>query len=130
MVIKIEVEEDKPPVQAPVHEYKFKLKDIEQMFIEAKDNWKAFYKKNQNELRETSDIDIYHWCVFPLMYKEGPFYRCLLHPSVEVETGTSKKMNLKFENIHYAEFISHCVFYRPEEHKQYIIEKLLKKSNV
>ena len=42
---------------------------------------------------------------------------------VEIDAG-NKKYNIKYETIHYSELISHCIFYAPEEHKQYIIEKL------
>lgn len=45
---------------------------------------------------------------------------------VEVDTGT-KKINMKFENIHFSEFVFHCLFYRKEEHKQYILEQFTKK---
>lgn len=109
-------------VQAPKHN--FTMEDIDWLFSQNKD-WKKFYEEHENQLWE-SKVDIYKWPVYPLHTKEDDlFYRCVLHPQVEINCGYDKKpINHFFKNIHYAEFISHCIFYRPEEHKQYIIEKL------
>ena len=116
----------KPPVQAPsTKQQRFTLQDIEWLFSQSK-NWHKFYKENESRLWE-SKIDVYSWPVYPLHLKEddGMFYRCVLHPSIEVPIGPDKPpLTHFFKNIHYAEFISHCIYYKPEEHKKYIIEKL------
>lgn len=96
---------------------KFTLEHVEELFSQTK-NWEEFYQKNKHNFK-----DIYEWCVFPLLKKEGKLHRCILHPMVEVDTGT-KVMTMRYENIHLSEFISHCIYYKPEEHKQYIKEKL------
>ena len=100
------------------------MEDIEWLFSQNKD-WGRFYELNRNKLWE-SMIDVYDWPVYPLHTKEDDlFYRCVLHPQIEVDCGSDKKpMTVFFRNINYAEFISHCIYYKPEEHKQYIIEKL------
>ncbi len=127
MVIKLK-SKNKPVVpQAPEHN--FTMEDIDWLFSQTK-NWKKFYEEHESDLWE-SKIDIYKWPVYPLHTKEDDlFYRCVLHPQVEVPCGSDKKPLIHFfKNIHYAEFISHCIFYKPEEHKQYIIEKLFKNHN-
>lgn len=111
----------KPIVQPPPN--KFTIQDIEDLFKQSKD-WKKFYEENESKLWE-SKIDIYNWPVYPLCTKQDEFYRCILHEQVEVNCGSDKKpLVFFFKNINYAEFISHCIYYKPEEHKQYIIEKL------
>jgi len=109
-------------VQAPKHN--FTMEDIDWLFSQNKD-WKKFYEEHENQLWE-SKVDIYKWPVYPLHIKEDDlFYRCVLHPQVEINCGYDKKPIIHFfKNIHYAEFISHCIYYKPDEHKQYIIEKL------
>lgn len=118
MVIKLKSKS----IQAPSPSTNFTEEQIDQLFLEASTNWAEFYKKSKFE-------DIYQWCVFPLLKKDGPFHRCMLHPTVEVNGG-NKMLTYKFENIHFAEFVSHCVSYKPEEHKQYIKDILLKQRNV
>lgn len=117
MVIKLKTTK-KPPINISK---RFTLQDVEDLFSQTK-NWKEFFESNEQKFWK-DNLDIYKWCVYPLHYREGPFYRCLLHPMIMIDTG-NKKENIKYENIHYSEFISHCIFYAPEEHKQYIIEKL------
>src|SRR6187402_2224408 len=129
MVIKLK-SKTKPSsaaVSAPTN-HNFTMEDIDWLFSQTK-NWKKFYEENESDLWE-SKIDVYKWCVYPLHTKEDNlFYRCILHPQVEVPCGSDKKPLIHFfKNIYYAEFISHCIFYKPEEHKQYIIEKLFGKS--
>jgi hypothetical protein len=120
MVIKLKSR--KKPVPTPPSN-RFTIEDVENLFKQSKD-WKQFYTENENKLWE-SRVDIYEWPVYPLSTKEDQFYRCILHPDIEVNCGPDKKpLTFFFRNIHYAEFISHCIYYRPEEHKQYIIEKL------
>lgn len=118
MVIKLKSK----AIQAPPSSTNFTEEQIDQLFLEAPINWSEFYKKSKFE-------DIYQWCVFPLLKKNGPFHRCILHPTVDVNAG-NKTLTYRFENIHFAEFVSHCVFYKPEEHKQYIKDILLKNKNV
>jgi hypothetical protein len=121
MVIKLKSK--KVAVQAPLPPNRFTMENIDWLFSQTK-NWKKFYEENEGKLWE-SKIDVYDWPVYPLHLKEDQFYRCVLHPQIEVNQGTDKKpLIFFFRNIHYAEFISHCIFYKPEEHKQYIIEKL------
>jgi len=127
MVIKLK-SKTKPSsaaVSAPTN-HNFTMEDIDWLFSQTK-NWKKFYEENESDLWE-SKIDVYKWPVYPLHTKEDNlFYRCILHPQVEVPCGSDKKPLVHFfKNIHYAEFISHCIFYKPEEHKQYIIDKLFK----
>lgn len=117
MVIKLKIKKEP---QAPSTINKFTLKQVEDLF--KVDNWKQFMKENGSKFWK-ENLDIYEWPVFPLYTKEDMFYRCLLHPTVEVKTGT-KDVTVPFRNIYYEEFISHCIFYAPEEHKQYIIDKL------
>ena len=120
----------KPPVQAPsTKQDRFTIQDVEALFANKK-NWDKFYKENESKLWE-SKIDIYYWPVYPLHTKdEDGFYRCILHPSVEVPIGPDKPpLTQFFKNIHYAEFISHCIYYKPEEHKKYIIDKLFGNSS-
>ncbi|MFI5405866.1 MAG: hypothetical protein ACHQ1D_05055 [Nitrososphaerales archaeon] len=122
MVIKLKSRKNKLQAPPPIIP-DFTIKDIDWLFSQNK-NWDKFYKENESKLWE-SNIAVYKWCVFPLHLKEDKFYRCVLHPQVEVNVGPDKKPILQFfRNIHYAEFISHCIYYKPEEHKQYIIEKL------
>ena len=110
-------------VSAPNQQHEFTMEDVDYLFSQSKD-WKKFYEEHESDLWE-SKIDVYKWVVFPLHLKEDQFYRCVLHPTVEVPVGPDKPPDTKFfKNIHYAEFISHCIYYKPEEHKQYIIEKL------
>lgn len=123
MVIKLKRRTNNVP--APNHE--FTMEDVDYLFSQTK-NWKKFYKKHESDLWE-SKIDVYKWVVFPLHLKEDQFYRCVLHSFEEVKNGAGKPKTIKFENIHYAEFISHCIYYKPEEHKQYIIEKLFGSNN-
>jgi len=125
MVIKLK-SKTKPVIQAPPPPNNFTMEDIDWLFSQTK-NWKKFYEENESDLWE-SKIDVYKWPVYPLHTKEDNlFYRCILHPQVEVPCGSDKKPLVHFfKNIHYAEFISHCIFYKPEEHKQYIIDKLFK----
>lgn len=118
MVIKLKTTKKPPTVD---ESKRFTLQDIEDLFSQTQ-NWKKFFETNEKKFWK-DNLDIYQWCVYPLHYKEGPFYRCLLHPMVEIDAG-NKKYNIKYETIHYSELISHCIFYAPEEHKQYIIEKL------
>ena len=106
--------------QAPL-DCKFTLEQIEDLFAQTKD-WGLFYDKNVRKLRDR--IDIYEWPVFPLLKMEGKFHRCILHPTVDVDAG-NKTYTHFWKNIHFSEFVSHCIFYKPEEHKKYIIEKLL-----
>lgn len=88
------------------------------------DNWDLFWNENKKRFKHPN-IDIYDWVVFPLCKREGPFYRCVLHDQIEVNCGPDKKPLLFFfRNIYLEEFISHCIYYKPEEHKQYIEEKL------
>jgi hypothetical protein len=110
--------------QAPIHNHNFTMEDIDWLFSQT-ENWKKFYEEHETDLWE-SKVDVYKWPVYPLHTKEDDlFYRCILHPQVEVPCGSDKKPIIQFfRNIHYAEFISHCIFYKPEEHKKYIIEKL------
>jgi hypothetical protein len=112
-------------VQAP-KQNRFTIKDIEDLFAQNKD-WYKFYKQNENRLWE-SKVDVYSWPVYPLHTKEDKFYRCILHSEEDVKMGPGfPPKKIFFRNIHYAEFISHCIFYKPEEHKQYIMEKLFPK---
>lgn len=121
MVIKIEI--DNPKVQAPPPTKRFTLKDVEELFSNSK-NWKEFYLANEQKLWE-SNVDVYSWPVYPLHTKDDIFYRCILHDTIEVKVGPDRPpLTFFFRNIHYSEFISHCIYYKPEEHKQYIIEKL------
>ena len=121
MVIKLKPR-NKSVQQAPIPN-RFTIEQIEDLFSQSKD-WKSFYEANESKLWE-SKVDIYEWPVYPLCTKEDQFYRCLLHPDIEVKQGTDKKpLTFFFRNIYFAEFISHCIYYRPEEHKQYIMEKL------
>lgn len=118
MVIKLP-----PPKKKDQGPNTFTPDDVDWLFSQNKD-WAKFYDENGRKLKEVT-IDVYKWCVFPLHIKEGKFYRCILHPTVEVKMGPDFPPKLVvFENINYAEFISHCIYYKPEEHKQYIIEKL------
>ena len=122
MVIKLKPKKKVLLDQAPT-EQRFTIEQIEDLFSQSKD-WKSFYEANESKLWE-SKVDIYEWPVYPLCTKEDKFYRCVLHPEIEVNQGTDKKpLTFFFRNIHYAEFISHCIYYKPEEHKQYIMEKL------
>lgn len=121
MVIKLQSKKKKPVPAPPQH--KFTLQDIEDLFSQSK-NWNDFFEKNKTKFWK-ENLDIYAWCVYPLHYKEGSTFRCILHPMVEVDAG-DKKYNFLYQNVHYSEFISHCIFYHPEEHKKFIIEKLLK----
>ena len=123
MVIKLKRRTNNVP--APSHT--FTMEDVDYLFSQSK-NWKKFYEEHESDLWE-SKIDVYKWVVFPLHLKEDQFYRCVLHPFEEVNNGSGKPKMIKFENIHYAEFISHCIYYKPEEHKQYIIEKLFGSHN-
>lgn len=120
MVIKLN-----PPEQTKEHS-KFKIEEVEWLFSDEgpRKNWKDFYEKNKNKL--TNDkVDIYDWCVFPLITKEDHFYRCILHPTVDVDSG-NKQYTFFCHNIHFSELLSHCIFYKPEEHKQYIMQKIFK----
>lgn len=124
MVIKLTSNKKKRTVPAPQlpPENRFTLKDIEELF--KVDNWKEFYEKNETKFW-ANNLDIYSWCIYPCIQKDDMFYRCVLHPQVEVQIGPDKPPLLVFyKNIYYAEMISHCIFYKPEEHKKYIIEKL------
>lgn len=127
MVIKLKSIKNKrfniPEKSSPTQ--RFTLEDVEDLFSQSKD-WQKFYKANESKLWE-SKVDIYDWPVYPLCTKEDQFYRCILHQDEEVKNGTGKPKIITAKNIHYAEFISHCIYYRPEEHKQYIIEKLFPK---
>lgn len=111
---------------------KFKLKYIEWLFSDEegapRNNWKKFYEENKNKLHP-DNLDIYEWCVFPLITKEDHFYRCVLHPTVDVNAG-NKVYTFFYKNINFSEVLSHCLFYNPEEHKQYIIQKIFKKDSV
>ena len=119
----------KPQAPSPPKQNRFTIQDIEALFANTK-NWDKFYKENESKLWE-SKIDIYYWPVYPLHMKDDyGLYRCVLHPTIEVPIGPDGKTDTKFfSNIHYAEFISHCIYYKPEEHKKYIIEKLFGSHN-
>ena len=119
MVIKIEL---KPPVQAPTNT-RFTLKDVEELFTVARKNWDKFYQKNETKFWK-DNLDIYSWCVFPCITKDDHFYRCVIHDTVNVDAGSGKQLQFPCKNINFSELVSHCVFYEPEKHKQYIIEKL------
>lgn len=107
---------------------KFKPQDVEDLFSSTvTDNWKKFWKTNKKKFRP-ENLDIYDWVVFPLCKREGQFYRCMIHNEIEVNTGSDKKpLTFFYKNIYIEEFISHCVYYKPEEHKQYIMDKLFGK---
>jgi len=119
--IKPKVQEAQPVPKAPSH--RFTLKDVEELFTEARKDWKAFYKKNETKFWK-ENLDVYKWVVFPLITKDDIFYRCVLHDVEMVNVGDGHQKAYTCKNIHLEEVISHCVFYTPEEHKQYIIEKL------
>lgn len=129
MVIKLKSKK-KVFLQAPPQSSmnRFTLQDVEDLFKQSK-NWKRFYEENESRLWE-SKIDIYQWPVYPLCIKEDQFYKCVLHHTEEVKMGEGKPKIIPFMNIHYAEFISHCIYYKPEEHNQYIIEKLFGNCHV
>jgi hypothetical protein len=107
---------------------KFHPHDVEELFSSTvTDNWLKFWKTNKKRFLP-ENLDVYDWVVFPLCKKEGPFYRCMIHDQVEIKIGPDKKpLNHFFRNIYFEEFISHCVYYHPQEHKQYIKEILFGK---
>lgn len=107
---------------------KFTEQDVEDLFSRT-DNWDKFWNENKKYF-QNGKADIYNWVVFPLCRREGPFYRCMIHREEEVNDGPDRKpIMFQFRNIHLEEFISHCIYYRPEEHKQYIKEILFGKHN-
>ena|SRR5687768_2906524 len=109
---------------------KFTPQDIEDLFSSKNtDDWYTFWHRNKKRFRP-EHLDIYDWVVFPLCKKEGQFYRCMIHDQVEVDIGPDKKpLQFFFRNIYFEEFISHCIYYHPEEHKQYIKDILFGKYN-
>jgi|SRR5688500_2398893 len=131
MVIKIDLKQPVlqapsplPPSQSPpTTSNRFTLKDVEELFTIARQDWKEFYKKNETKFWK-DNLDIYQWVVFPLITKDDIFYRCVLHDFENVDVGAGQQKTYPCKNIHLEEMISHCIFYAPEEHKQYIIEKL------
>lgn len=104
--------------QAP-SDTKFTLQQIEDLFNI--DDWGEYYDNNIHKFRKA---DVYEWPVFPLLKMEGRFHRCILHPTINVDAG-NKTYTHFWKNIHFSEFVSHCIFYEPEQHKKYIIDKLL-----
>lgn len=131
MVIKLKSKSQHEVIPAPIQNNKFTIQEIDELFSNAKKDWNAFYVKNESKFWE-KNLDIYDWCVYPCVTKDEDdiFYRCVLHPQVTVNCGNNKTIQFNYKNIHYSELISHCVFYEPEKHKQYIIEKLFGSSHV
>ena len=120
----VKLKSKKKPQAPIIPKDRFTKEDVDWLFSQNK-NWLKFYKENESKLWE-SKIDIYSWPIYPLHTKDDDgFYRCILHPQVEVKIGPDKPpMLVFFKNINYCEFISHCIYYKPEEHKKYILEKL------
>src|ERR1043165_1785418 len=123
MVIKLQSKK-KTDIQAPVipkQNSKFTIKDVEDLF--KVDNWHKFYKINEPKFW-IQNLNIYDWPVFPCVSKDhSGFYHCVLHPTVDVNTGT-KINTVPYRNINYSELVSHCIFYKPKEHKAFILKKL------
>lgn len=122
MVIKLK---SKKPIQAPQSpppSHRFTLQQLDELFKEVRENWDKFYKKNETKFWK-NNLDVYEWIVYPCITKDEHFYRCVIHDTVNVDAG-DKHYKFPYKNINFSELLSHCVFYAPEEHKQYIIEKL------
>lgn len=131
MVIKIKKKKSLEDIQREKDKQKrdkekFTPQDVEDLFSRT-DNWKKFWNENKKRFGP-ENLDIYDWVVFPLCKQEGPFYRCMIHDKIEVNIGPDKKpLQFFFRNIYYEEFISHCIYYEPEEHKKYIKDILFGK---
>ena len=126
MVIKLQTKKQSTTLSAPStnNNNRFTLQQLEDLYKEALKSWKNYYEKNETKFWH-NNFDIYDWIVYPCIVKgEDKFYRCVLHDQITVDAGAGKQLTFFCKNIHFSELLSHCIFHKPDEHKQYIIEKL------
>lgn len=121
---------------------RFTRKDLDDLFSIT--NWKNYYentlkpkvyadKRFENMKDWEKNVNKFEYIVYPLCQKQDGYYKCRLHDTVIPCDGFKyagwNPKPVFFRNIHFSEFIAHCIQYRPQEHKAYL-EKILFKEHV